>query len=150
MLMLLDILKALLEVAGLALLGQGLLYLLAGARREQNVVYQGLGVVTRPIFRVARLITPSMVLDRHLGLVAFLLVAVTWFFVLVQKQSVCIQGALGQPSCAALGAEYGRRCAAGQGPACEVLRRNGLMPEAAPAVNLIEGVEPQMNASGRK
>lgn len=127
MLMLLDILKALLEVAGLALLGQGLLFLFAGTRRGQNVVYQGLATVTRPVLRVARLMTPRIVLDRHLGLVAFLLLALAWFLVLVEKQSVCIHGALGQPSCSALAAEYVKRCGAGQEASCELLRRNGLL-----------------------
>jgi hypothetical protein len=124
MLMLLDILKALLEVAGLALLGQGLLFVLAGSRRHRNVVYQGLATVTRPVIRVARFVTPRVVLDRHLGLVAFLLVAAAWFFVLLEKQSTCTQGALGQPSCSALAEEYAKRCQAGQEASCEVLLRN--------------------------
>jgi hypothetical protein len=130
MLMLLDILKTLLEVAGLALLGQGLLFLFAGTRRDQNVVYQGLATVTRPVLRVARLITPRIVLDRHLGLVAFLLLALAWFLVLVEKQSICTHGALGQPGCSALAAEYVKRCGAGQEASCELLRRNGLLGDA--------------------
>ena len=135
MLMLLDILKALLEVAGLALLGQGLLFLFAGAKRDKNIVYQGLSVVTRPVLRLTRFVTPRVVLDRHLGLVAFLLVAMAWLFVLVEKQAVCTEGALGQPSCSALAVEYAKRCRAGQEASCEVLRHNGLAtvePEAKP------------------
>jgi hypothetical protein len=128
MLMLLDIVKALLEVAGLALLGQGLLFLFAGSKRDKNIVYQGLSVVTRPVLRVTRFVTPRVVLDRHLGPVAFLIVAIAWFFVLVEKQSACTEGALGQPSCAALAAEYVMRCRAGQEASCEVLRQNGLAP----------------------
>ena len=127
MLMLLDILKALLEVAGLALLGQGLLFVFAGSKRDRNVVYQGLATVTRPVIRFTRFITPRVVLDRHLGLVAFLLVAVAWFFVLLEKQSVCTEQALGQSSCAALAAEYLKRCQAGHEASCEVLRHNGLL-----------------------
>lgn len=126
MLMLLDIVKAVLEVAGLALLGQGLLFLFAGSKRDKNIVYQGLSVVTRPVLRFTRFITPRVVLDRHLGPVAFLFVAIAWFFVLVEKQSVCTEGALGQPSCSALAAEYVKRCKAGQEASCEVLRLNGL------------------------
>jgi hypothetical protein len=127
MLMLLDILKALLEVAGLALLGQGLLFLFAGAKRERNVVYQAFATVTRPVIRATRFLTPRLVLDRHLGLVAFLLVVLGWFLVLVEKQSVCTQGALGQPSCAALATEYAKRCQAGEEASCEVLRRNKIL-----------------------
>ena len=126
MLMLLDIVKAVLEVAGLALLGQGLLFLFAGSKRDKNIVYQGLSVVTRPVLRLTRFVTPRVVLDRHLGPVAFLFVAIAWFFVLVEKQSVCTEGALGQPSCSALAAEYVKRCKAGQEASCEVLRLNGL------------------------
>jgi len=129
--MLLDILKAVLEVAGLALLGQGLLFLFAGAKRDRNVIYQAFVTVTRPVLRVTRLVTPRVVLDRHIGLVAFLLVVLAWFFVLIEKQAVCTQGALGQPSCAALAAEYAKRCRAGQEVSCEVLRRNGLVPSEA-------------------
>ena len=33
------ILKALTEIAGVALLGQGVLWVIAGAKREQNLVY---------------------------------------------------------------------------------------------------------------
>jgi len=131
MLMLLDILKAVLEVAGLALLGQGLLFLFAGAKRDRNVIYQAFVTVTRPVLRVTRFVTPRVVLDRHIGLVAFLLVVLAWFFVLIEKQAVCTQGALGQPSCAALAAEYAKRCRAGQEVSCEVLRRNGLVPSEA-------------------
>ena len=131
MLMLLDILKAVLEVAGLALLGQGLLFLFAGTKRDRNVIYQAFVTVTRPVLRVTRFVTPRVVLDRHIGLVAFLLVALAWFFVLLEKQAVCTQGALGQPSCAALAAEYAKRCRAGQEVSCEVLRRNGLVPSEA-------------------
>jgi hypothetical protein len=133
MLLLLDILKALLEVAGLALLGQGLLFLFAGAKRDRNVVYQAFATVTRPVIRVTRFITPRIVLDRHLGLVAFLLVLLGWFLVLVEKQSVCTQGALGQPSCAALATEYLKRCQTGQEASCELLRANGLSPGGADA-----------------
>ena len=130
MLMLLDIVKALLEVAGLALLGQGLLFLFAGSRRQGNIVYQAFATVTRPVIRFTRFVTPRVVLDRHLGLVAFLFVAMAWFFVLVEKQSTCTQGALGQPSCAALAAEYVKRCKAGRETPCEILRLNGLAPSA--------------------
>ena len=129
MLILVDILKALLEVAGLALLGQGLLYLFAGAKREKNVVYQAFAVVTRPVLRVARFVTPRVVLDRHIGLVAFLLVVVAWFLVLVEKQALCVDGGLREPGCATLTAEYVKRCRAGEAAYCEALRRNGLLAD---------------------
>lgn len=72
------ILKALTEVAGIGMIGQGLLYVLAGAKRDQNMVYNLFKVITSPIMKATRLITPRIVLDQHIGLVAFFLLVVLW------------------------------------------------------------------------
>ena len=73
MLTIVVILKALTEIAGLALLGQGILFVLAGANREQNLFYKLLKTVTSPIRRAVRFITPRFVPDRHIGIAAFFL-----------------------------------------------------------------------------
>ena len=52
--------------------------LLAGAKRDQNLFYQLLQVLTRPLIAGARSITPTVVLDRHVPLVAFLLLVFVW------------------------------------------------------------------------
>lgn len=91
MLLLASTLKLLAEIALLALLGQWLLGLLAGAKRESNLFYQLLQVVTRPVVRGARWLTPRIVLDRHLPLVAFLLLAFTWLAVTALKISLCLE-----------------------------------------------------------
>lgn len=91
MLLLVSSIKLLAEIALLALLGQWLLGLLAGAKRESNLFYQLLQVVTRPVMRGARLITPRIVLDRHLPLVAFLLLTFTWLAATAMKISVCLE-----------------------------------------------------------
>jgi len=72
------ILKALTEVAGVAFLGQGLLWVLAGAKRDQNIVYNLFKTVTSPVTRVTRAITPRIIIDAHIGLVAFFLLMVIW------------------------------------------------------------------------
>lgn len=72
------ILKALTEVAGFALLGQGVLYLFAGAKRETNFAYLMLKAVTSPVFKLARFLTPKMVLDRHIWILTPLIVIVLW------------------------------------------------------------------------
>ena len=72
------ILKALTEVAGVALLGQGILWVIAGAKREQNIVYGLFRTLTSPVMRGARAITPRFVLDRHIWLVALFLLVVLW------------------------------------------------------------------------
>ena len=72
------ILKALTEIAGVAFLGQGVLWLIAGAKREQNVVYNLFRTLTSPVTRVTRAITPRIVIDAHIGMVAFFLLLVLW------------------------------------------------------------------------
>ena len=48
------ILKALTEVAGVAVIGQGVLYVLAGAKRDQNLFYRIFKAVTSPVMKVTR------------------------------------------------------------------------------------------------
>lgn len=129
MLTVIVILKTLLEVAGLALLGQGVLYVLAGARREHNFFYRILKTITGPVWRLARLVTPRLIVDQHIGFVAFLLVVLGWYFLLLWQAGECL-GELKHASCERLMIEYVRRCEAGDGAACEVLRRNDLAPPA--------------------
>jgi hypothetical protein len=85
------ILKALTEVAGVAFLGQGVLWVIAGAKREQNLVYKLFRTLTSPVTRFTRWITPRIVLDQHLGLVSFFLLLVLWFVLLVFKAKQCLQ-----------------------------------------------------------
>jgi uncharacterized protein YggT (Ycf19 family) len=68
---LVSIARALVEVAGFVLLGQGLLYVLAGQSRRDNFVYQLFAVVTRPVLKAVRFLTPRFIIDRHLPFVAF-------------------------------------------------------------------------------
>jgi hypothetical protein len=72
------ILKALTEIAGVAFLGQGVLWLLAGAKRDQNLVYNFFRIVTSPVTRATRAITPRVIIDAHIGLVAFFLLMLLW------------------------------------------------------------------------
>lgn len=64
------ILKGLNEVALMALLGQGALYILAGSRRESNIVYSMLKTVTAPIMKATRFIAPRFIVDQHIGMLA--------------------------------------------------------------------------------
>jgi len=79
------ILKALVEVALLVLVGQGILFVFAGASRHENLVYRIFAAVTQPIMRATRFITPRFIVDQHIGLVAFLLLAVLWVVALALK-----------------------------------------------------------------
>jgi hypothetical protein len=80
-LLLVVIVKALAELAFMFLLGRGVLYILAGAKREGNLFYGILRVVTDPVIRAARWISPRFVLDSHVPFVAVALVAWLWILV---------------------------------------------------------------------
>ena len=82
----LSVLRALVEVALLALLGQGLVALLAGARRGTNPIYQLFAVVTRPVIGLVRFVTPKPILDRHIPFVAFFLLFWLWIFLAWAKR----------------------------------------------------------------
>ncbi|HET6828278.1 MAG TPA: hypothetical protein VFH35_06345 [Ramlibacter sp.] len=86
-----EILKLLAEIALLALAGQWVLGLLAGAKREQNLFYQVFQVVTKPLVAGARFISPRVVLDRHLPLVAFLILFFVWLVATITKINICVQ-----------------------------------------------------------
>jgi hypothetical protein len=91
MLALASTVKLIAEIALMALLGQGLLGLLAGAKREQNIFYQVLQIIGRPFVWVARRVTPKLVLDRHVPLVAFLLLVFIWLGATIYKIQACVQ-----------------------------------------------------------
>jgi len=91
LLTLVSFVKLLAEIALLALLGQAVLGLLAGARRDQNLFYQLLQIVTRPVVAGARRITPRVVIDRHVPIVAFLLTLFVWVAATAAKISLCVQ-----------------------------------------------------------
>jgi len=86
-------LKALTEVAVVGMLGQGLLWVLAGDRRESNLVYKLFKTVTSPVMKAIRFITPRIVLDRHIWLVSSLLLAMLWLALTVLKIKLVLEGA---------------------------------------------------------
>jgi hypothetical protein len=79
------ILKGLAEVVLLVLAGQGILYVLAGAQRHQNLVYRMFATVTRPVMKATRFVTPRFVVDQHIWLVALFLVIALWVAALALK-----------------------------------------------------------------
>jgi hypothetical protein len=89
------ILKALTEVAGVAFLGQGVLWVLAGAKRDQNVVYGMFRTLTSPVTRAVRAVTPRIIIDAHIGLVAFFLLAVLWVVLTALKIKIVLDHAAG-------------------------------------------------------
>jgi hypothetical protein len=78
-------LKAINEVALMAFLGQGALFVLAGERRHTNVVYTLLKTVTAPIFKATRFVAPRFVVDAHIGFLAFFFLLVIEALLIVLK-----------------------------------------------------------------
>lgn len=91
MLLAANIIKLIAEIALMAMAGQWLLGLLAGAKKDQNLFYQILAIVGRPFVLTARFLAPKFVLDRHVPLVAFFLLFFVWLAATIYKIQTCIQ-----------------------------------------------------------
>jgi hypothetical protein len=78
LLFLLTVLRALVEVAGLSLLGQGIVGFLAGRRREENFIYRIFQVITRPAIRAVRAFLPPAIIDRRIPYVTFFVLLWLW------------------------------------------------------------------------
>ena len=85
---LIRMLRVLTEVALFSLIGQGLLHLLAGKSRDTNVIYKLFRVITSPVTRAVRALTPRFILDRHINMVAFFLLLWLWLLLALAKRYV--------------------------------------------------------------
>ncbi len=106
MALVLVILQTLMLVAALALLGQFIVGLFNWKGRQDNVVYQVLRVVASPVVKLARLLSPRVIIDQHVPAVALLLLAVGYFVVGFAHRDVCLDN-LAQAGCARWAAARG-------------------------------------------
>ncbi|MDO8387782.1 MAG: hypothetical protein Q7T13_15490 [Polaromonas sp.] len=83
--------KLIAEIALLALFGQWVLGLLAGAKKDTNLFYQILQIVGKPFVVATRFITPRQIIDRHVPLVAFLLLLFIWLAATIMRIRICLQ-----------------------------------------------------------
>jgi hypothetical protein len=58
-------------IALMALIGQGVLYILAGREREKNLFYQIVRIVPSPFVKLTRLLTPKVFEDRVIPFATF-------------------------------------------------------------------------------
>ena len=79
------ILKGINEVALMALIGQAALFVLAGARRDTNFIYNVLRTVTSPVMKATRFVAPRFVVDAHIGFFALFLLLVLEAVLIVLK-----------------------------------------------------------------
>lgn len=91
MLLFVSAVKLVAEIALMALAGQFLLGLLAGQKRDSNLFYQLLQVMTKPFVKGMRLVTPKVVIDRHIPLAAFVALAMVWVVAAIAKINLCLQ-----------------------------------------------------------
>jgi hypothetical protein len=92
-LQLLDLLQLLLYIPLLALLGQGVLFLLAGAKRHANFFYTTLQVLSKPFTWPLRKVMPAKVADEHIPLIAFFALLLISFVVFAERgYLMCVQG----------------------------------------------------------
>jgi hypothetical protein len=94
-----SVVKAISEILALSLIGQGILWLVAGSTRESNFVYRLFSMLTGPVLRLARLVMPRVVPDRHIWMVAVLLVFVVWVLAGTHKLRLCVTEASDSPLC---------------------------------------------------
>lgn len=71
-------LRAIVEMLGLCLIGQGVLHLLAGEGRQQNAIYRLFDLLTRLPRRMAAMLLPKESSANMAGLFAFLLLFALW------------------------------------------------------------------------
>ena len=83
------VLQTLVLVAGLALLGQGLVGAFNWPRRRQNLVWRLFEVIASPVVKLVRLITPKVVLDQHIPIAAFMLLFFVYFWLGFEHRSSC-------------------------------------------------------------
>lgn len=75
---LISVLRAIIEMLGLCLLGQGILYVLAGQQREGNRIYQLFALITTPPRRIVAAILPRHTGPATIGMVTFVIVLILW------------------------------------------------------------------------
>jgi len=83
--------KLVVEIALMALAGQFVLGLLAGAKRDGNIFYRTLQIITGPVLKGVRWMAPRVVLDRHIPLAALVLLATAWMVATVVKVDICLR-----------------------------------------------------------
>jgi len=93
----LNLAQLILYIPLLALAGQGALYVLAGPKRDSNVFYRLLQLLSKPFTLVVRKLTPAKVADQQVPLVTFFLLLIVYFVVTFERIDLCLK--LGMEQC---------------------------------------------------
>jgi len=100
MLTFLNIVQLVLYIALLALVGQGVLYVLAGPKRDANFFYKLLQVLSKPFTVPVRKITPRQVADEHVPVITFFFLVILYAVVTFERADMCVtSNMVGQAGC---------------------------------------------------
>jgi hypothetical protein len=94
--------KLLVEIAGLALIGQGATHLLIrmmGQSPQENSAYRLFQILTGPVVKPCRWITPRFIPDTLLPLVAFALLAAAYVWLVMSIANTCVGAGLPVAQC---------------------------------------------------
>ena len=92
--LLITVLRGLVEVAGMMLVGRGMLWLFGPRARQGNFVYDILTIGVKPFLRMTRKVTPRIVRDSHIPAATFFLLFWIWLGLGMAKAVMCAQRAL--------------------------------------------------------
>ena len=92
----LNLVQLILYIPLLALAGQGLLYVLAGPKRDTNFFYRLLQLLSKPFTLAVRRITPAKVGDHQVPLVTFFLLSIAYVVVTFERIDLCVKVGLEQ------------------------------------------------------
>lgn len=98
----LRLVQLILAIPLLALIGQGATHVLArmmGQPPQQNFIYRLLEIVASPVVKPCRWITPKVIADRHLPLVAFALLAAGYLWNMFAIANACVGAGLPVGQC---------------------------------------------------
>jgi uncharacterized protein YggT (Ycf19 family) len=90
--------QTLVLVAGLALLGQLLVGAFNWTQRHNNLLYKLFELIARPVVKLVRLITPKVVIDRHIPVAAFTIALFAYFWLGFEHREAC-KARVDQPGC---------------------------------------------------
>ena len=77
---LLGVVQLVVVIALMGLIGQGVLYLLAGHGREKNLFYQVIRIIPAPFVKLTRLLTPRVFEDRVIPFATFCILSVIFIW----------------------------------------------------------------------
>jgi uncharacterized protein YggT (Ycf19 family) len=93
------ILQSLILIAALSLFGQFIVGIFNWGRRHDNFVYQLFSILTKPVVRLVRVVTPRVIIDGHVPAVAFLILIIAYFAVGFAHRDACMAN-INQAGCA--------------------------------------------------